>query len=77
MSKKVTKKTQVGTIDLTPRWIDVLPMLIDAITTQGVGRPKYEVAVAELMNMAIMADKSVELARAVQLSLNMPLVPRS
>lgn len=49
----VTKKTPIGTIDLTPTWLAVLSILIETIKADT---PHSANARAELERMAILAD---------------------
>lgn len=51
-------KKQVGTIDLTPTWVGVLPLLLAAYSE---GTPHgRQLAYAELLRMAKIADQAGE-----------------
>lgn len=49
----VDKKTRIGTVDLTPTWLAVLPILIETIKADT---PRANDARAELERMATLAD---------------------
>jgi hypothetical protein len=46
-------KKKIGTVDLTPTWLAVLPIYIDAIKEN---RPSIKIAIEELERMAKIAD---------------------
>ena len=50
----VTEKTKIGTIDMTPTWVAVLPIMLAALTD---GSPEAQrIAKEELKRMAELAD---------------------
>lgn len=54
----VKEKTHIGTIDMTPTWVGVLPMLLAAYENGSAkGRA---IALEELQRMAKLADKAKE-----------------
>jgi len=53
----VTEKTKIGTVDITPTWVAVVPVLLAAIengTSEG-----RRLAIEELKRMASIADAYV------------------
>lgn len=57
----VTKKTKIGTIDLTPTWKAILPVLLHALAD---GSPLGQrLAKEELTRMAALADEACHLRK--------------
>lgn len=63
----VTKKTQVGTVDMTPKWVEVVHLLVD-MTHNGT-EAQRDVASKELDRMARAADAYVATAFALRVSM--------
>jgi hypothetical protein len=55
------KGRKAGTIDATPKWVDVLPLLIDPIVS-GEGEAR-KTALEQLVRMAQLADEYVRLTK--------------
>lgn len=56
------KKVHIATIDCTPTWQAVLPVMIQAL--EGKKQEGRDAAAAELLNMAKIADEYVAMAQA-------------
>lgn len=62
MTKKTDDKVQVGTVDLTPLWSELLPMMLEIYHTGNDGQ--RDTLRAEFQKMARAADAYNVMARA-------------